>query len=366
MARRKLQLGDDLSGRKLYFTLSASDTTTLDSLVYENQKMWFATTGKWAASMGYNSYSLGTRYYAGIYSPSQYDYAMDGSLYLEFPELDFVTFSWYSGHTNADIESGPCSVIECPNNFGTIWYLDTSSKFYPLIEIDDSEIPSTLFIGNSRVSEIYIGTEKISSIFSNIGECGENFFVLNNWYWSTFEIGQTWKEWIDQDKYWPYPETFTWSYDDNGVYFDDGTCMLDGVLPTDKIILYHNYEGGRACLSGDTLIQTKEGVQAISTLKAGDLLDNNNAIEKIVQHNRNYYYEIILDNEDVIKASNDHQFICNDKIVKTEDLQINDKLNDLIIVNIKRINKTLDMYEIKTTTNQYSLFNGIICESENI
>ncbi len=243
MARRKLQLGDDLSGRKLYFTLSASDTTTLDSLSSETEKMWFATTGKWSASMGYNSYSLGTRYYAGIYSPSQYDYVMEGFLYLEFPELDFVTFSWYSGQSSADIESGPYSVIECPSDFGAIWYLDTSSKFYPLIEIDDSETPSVLFIGDTRVSEIYIGTEKISSMFSNIGECKENFFVTNSWDIYHFEEGQTWRQWIDQRNNTlaraggPFVE---WSYSDTDVYYYEDP-FIPSVSPDDKIVPYKDY-----------------------------------------------------------------------------------------------------------------------------
>ena len=51
----------------------------------------------------------------------------------------------------------------------------------------------------------------------------------------------------------------------------------------------------------------------------------------------------------------------------TEQLQINDYLTDnLYVKDIKQINDSLDMYEIKTSTNKYELYNGIICECENI
>jgi hypothetical protein len=121
-------------------------------------------------------------------------------------------------------------------------------------------------------------------------------------------------------------------------------------------------------LSAETLIKTLNGDIQISLLNINDKLDNNNIVEKIVKHNRNYYYEVILSNDETIKASNDHRFIlANNEIKMTEQLQIDDYLTDsLYVKDIKQINKSLDMYEIKTSTNKYELYNGIICECENI
>lgn len=364
MARRNLRIGDDLSGRKLYFTLSETDETAIDSLTATKEQFIMATMSNWSISTGGNSYSLGSRYYTGLYNPSQYDYVLEGSLWTEFPELSLITWSNYSGGSMA-VENGPFAEIDCPIDVGTIWWIDTNSPLYPYLEIDDSEFPASVFIGDTRVSEIYLGTEKISSLFDNLGQCGGNFFVLNGWEWFLFESGQTWQEWIDQGKYWEgETEWDIWSYSGNTVYH--GQAPLSNATPADAIEAYRVYDAGLACLSEDTLIQTINGNKAISTLEIGDKLTDDNQVEKIVKHNRTYYYEITLDNNDIIKASNDHQFICNNNIVKTEDLQINDKLNNLTIVNINRINESLDMYEIKTSTNQYTLFNGIICESENI
>ena len=59
--------------------------------------------------------------------------------------------------------------------------------------------------------------------------------------------------------------------------------------------------------------------------------------------------------------------MLNKEIKTTEQLKINDYLtNDLYVKEIRKINKSLDMYEIKTSTNKYELYNGIICECENI
>lgn len=368
MARRKLQVGDDLSSRKLYFTVQASDEDSIWDLTATDTPT-FVTTTLWSWACGYNSYSLGTRYYSGVYSPNSYEYVW-GDTYMEWPEHLYLSWSSYSGDSMA-VESGPEPYMVMPSDFGAIYYLNTSSPYYNFLEIDDSDTSALLYIGDSRVSEMYIGTQKIPTIFSAYGEIRENFFILNEELPFTFEVGQTWAQWIDQKKYWPIDrDNFVWSYDQYGVYFkymdEEYNSTLGGINSNDQIILYHNYSGGSACLSGDTLIQTAQGNKSISTLEVGEQLDDNNVIEKIVKHNRKYYYEIILDNNDVIRASNDHQFICNNNIVKTEDLQINDKLSDLTIININRIDESLDMYEIKTSTNQYTLFNGIICESENI
>ena len=104
----------------------------------------------------------------------------------------------------------------------------------------------------------------------------------------------------------------------------------------------------------------------ISALSVGDRLTENNIIEKIVAHDREKYYIITLENDDIIKASNDHLFINGDEIIRTEQLKKGQLLNKLKVKDIELVNEPMTMYEIKTSTNQYTLFNDIICECENI
>ncbi|MBQ5473330.1 MAG: hypothetical protein IIT65_01240, partial [Lachnospiraceae bacterium] len=126
------------------------------------------------------------------------------------------------------------------------------------------------------------------------------------------------------------------------------------------------YGAALACLSPDTLIKTDKGLIEISTLLVGDKLTEDNIVEKIVAHDREKYYIITLENDDIIKASNDHLFISEDEIVRTEQLEKGQLLNKLKIKNIELVNEPMTMYEIKTSTNQYTLFNDIVCECENI
>ena len=364
MARRNLRIGDDLSGRTLYFTINGNNPDAVDSLSVTKEQYILGTTTNWSLSTGGNSYSLGDRYYFGLYNPDDYWSVVEGSLWTMFPEITLMQWTNYSGGSHGVVESGPQASIVCPNDFGAICYLDTNSAAYSFLEIDDAETTTAMFLGDIRVSALYVGTQKID-FYSNIGQCKENFFVINDWDWFYFEEGQTWQQWIDQAKYWdPEDEYSTWGYSGNSVLRNGNP--VDRQTPSTKIGTFSKYYSGLACLSGDTLIQTENGNQPISILQVGDKLTNDNQIEKSVMHTRNYYYEITFDNGDIIKASNDHQFVCDGIIIKTEELQIGYVLNDLTITNIKRIDETLDMYEIKTTTNQYTLFNGIVCESENI
>jgi hypothetical protein len=198
-------------------------------------------------------------------------------------------------------------------------------------------------------------------------ECSVATFTLRNNEF-TFERGQTWEDWVDQAKYWTPSDDF--SYDQYGVYYGGASLYQKpgyaSVESTDLIVENGDYGAASACLSPDTLIKTSEGLKKISTLEVGDKLDEENIIEKIVVHNREKYYEIILENNDIIKASNDHLFISGNDIVRTEALEIGQLLNKLKIKEIKLIKESMDMYEIKTSTNRYVLFNDVICECENI
>ena len=130
-------------------------------------------------------------------------------------------------------------------------------------------------------------------------------------------------------------------------------------------------EYGQACLSGDTKIKTLNNDIYISDLELGDkVIDKDNQeteITKIYNHKIDTVYQIHLDNDETIECSYDHKFLVNDeKAVTAAQLKENDKLGQYTITSIDIINKELDVYEIKTESNTYTLANGIICECENI
>lgn len=130
-------------------------------------------------------------------------------------------------------------------------------------------------------------------------------------------------------------------------------------------------EYGQACLSGDTKIKTLNNDIYISDLELGDkVIDKDNQeteITKIYNHKIDTVYQIHLDNDETIECSYDHKFLVNGgKAVTAAQLKENDKLGQHIITSIDIINKELDVYEIKTENDTYTLANGIICECENI
>ena len=73
MALRNLQVGDDLSGKTLYFTLDVNNQTQLDNSIGLNYEIPFVTIGGYYFGQGHNSYSLGTRYYSGLYQGNPED-----------------------------------------------------------------------------------------------------------------------------------------------------------------------------------------------------------------------------------------------------------------------------------------------------
>ena len=130
-------------------------------------------------------------------------------------------------------------------------------------------------------------------------------------------------------------------------------------------------EYGQACLSGDTKIKTLNNDIDISDLVLGDrVIDKDNQeteITKIYNHKIDTVYQIHLDNDETIECSYDHKFLVDGgKATTAAQLKENDKLGQYIITSIDIINKELDVYEIKTESNTYTLANGIICECENI
>lgn len=368
MALRNIQVGDNLSDRTLYFTLDTTNQTQLDNSIGLRYEIPFITAGGYYFGQGNNSYSLGTRYYSGVYQGDPED-----SRYMEWPEVEFLSVSWYSGGDHADVEIYSSEEV-CPSDCGLVTSVDTTTYFYQYLFIDDSEVhlSSKIYLGNQQVSKIYLGETQLPKVMLGNSECKVCSFSVNEYSnpgTFNFEAGQTWKQWVDQEKYYD-PSEYDWSYNEWGVGYDGGTLYIPTtyteVSQNDLIIDELTYNIGRACLSPNTLIKTKDGLKEISTLSVGDKLDENNIIEKIVSHNREKYYEIILENNDIIKASNDHLFINNNEVLKTENLKPGQFLNNLKIKEIKMIKEPMDMYEIRTNTNQYILFNGIICKCENI
>lgn len=238
MARRNLRVGDDLSGRKLYFTASGDAIRALEPT---KEQYVLGTTSNWSISTGGNSYSLGSRYYTGLYNPNDFGSVTEGSLWTIFPEINLVTWSEYSGGT-WDIEQGPSSVVECPLDFGTIHHLDTSSPLYPYLEIDDEETSTIMFLGDIRVSGLYLGAQKID-FYSDKGQCKEKFFTIDGGEWFSFVEGQTWREWIDQQNgitTLAAEPTAQWAYSDTNILYY-GKPFTPAVSPDTKIVLYQDY-----------------------------------------------------------------------------------------------------------------------------
>ena len=130
-------------------------------------------------------------------------------------------------------------------------------------------------------------------------------------------------------------------------------------------------EYGQACLSGDTKIKTLNNDIYISDLELGDkVIDKDNQeteITKIYNHKIDTVYQIHLDNDETIECSYDHKFLVNGgRATTAAQLKENDKLGQYTMTSIDIIKKELDVYEIKTESNTYTLANGIICECENI
>lgn len=368
MALRNIQVGDDLSGKTLYFTLDVNNQTQLDGSTGKTYEVPFITSGGYYFSQGHNSYSLGTRYYSGLYQGDPED-----PRYAEWPEVEFLSVSWYSGGDHA-YEESHLSEGACPNNCGIVTSIDTTAYFYQYLFIDTTEVhlSSKLYLGNQQVSAIYLGETPLPKVMLGNAECKPCSFRVNEYPTPAtfyFEAGQTWKNWVDQGTHYD-PQQYDWSYNEYGVGYDGGSLYIPSpyanVSQNDLIIDGLTYNMGRACLGVETLIKTVEGLKPISALSVGDKLDENNIVEKIVVHNREKYYKIILENDDVIRASNDHLFISEGKAIKTEALEVGQLLNKLKIKEIRTTNKSLDMYEIKTSTNQYTLFDDIVCECEDI
>lgn len=379
---RNIKVGDNLNNKKIYFNVSTQESSSdLYNLINFPGKAIFTTSANYCFSEGNNSYSLGTRYYAGLY-----DNLLDeeDNYYMWFPTAQLFVFSAYTGGSNSwiDKDEEPSFFITCPVGTGIVSAIKTDEEIYSRLFIDAQEANEfTAYYGEHKIQDVQLNNISLYRIMLGNIKCYDEL--------KTFRIGTktffkdrgswTWKQWIDQGKYLTTEDGFSYGeysdgtsylcYDTNAtLFYLDGEGTYQNVTYTDLIIDNQAYSSGRACLASETLIKTINSSQQISSLKVGDLLSNNNEVEKIVKHTRDYYYEIELNNRDVIKASNDHRFILTDQEVKiTEQLKINDYLtNDLYIKEIRKINQPLDMYEIKTSTNKYELYNGIICECENI
>lgn len=161
-------------------------------------------------------------------------------------------------------------------------------------------------------------------------------------------------------------QPITFESDSGGVSFSE--AIHSGSV---SCTIYINSTSGQACLSGDTKIKTLNNDIYISDLELGDkVIDKDSQeteITKIYNHKIDTVYQIHLDNDETIECSYDHKFLVDGgKAVTAAQLKENDKLGQHTITSIDIINKELDVYEIKTESNTYTLANGIICECENI
>lgn len=198
-----------------------------------------------------------------------------------------------------------------------------------------------------------------TSMSSNQVSLGATLLDLNSYESFSFNTVVTGTEGVGQT-YW-FPTTNT-----NGTELTFDWLKNASLRITSSVSEY-----GQACLSGDTKIKTLNNDIYISDLELGDkVIDRDNQeteITKVYNHKIDTVYQIHLDNDETIECSYDHKFLVNDKkAVTAAQLKENDKLGQHTITSIDIINKELDVYEIKTESNTYTLANGIICECENI
>lgn len=366
---RRIQVGDNLSGKILHCSFPKKDTTVewwMSKLGGDSNSEIITTTNG-----SISAYSEGTNHTAeeifvrypkstsagAVYKTlfSQWSWNVMDSLSTYQLPSDFGTVT----NVINDSQEASSNVLEIPG----VWNL---VKIYPVSEPVWLKDSIKIYLGEQSILSIFYGENEIISKvrYGNIGH-----FTLEGVSYS-FVLGQTWKTWIEQQASSSFSTDTRYALYNNKIIVDSSTSNL--VYHSNKIIDNGEYglhqDQGVACLSEKVKIKTSQKDKNINTLKVGDYLLGNNKVEKIVKHNRNYYYRIILNNNDIIEASNDHRFILLNKEIKiTEQLKINDYLtNDLYIKEIRKINQSLDMYEIKTSTNKYELYNGIICECENI
>lgn len=198
-----------------------------------------------------------------------------------------------------------------------------------------------------------------TSMSSDQVSLGATLLDLNSYESFSFNTVVTGTEGVGQT-YW-FPTTNT-----NGTELTFDWLKNASLRITSSVSEY-----GQACLSGDTKIKTSNNDIYISDLELGDkVIDRDNQeteITKVYNHKIDTVYQIHLDNDETIECSYDHKFLVNgEKAVTAAQLKENDKLGQYIITSIDIINKELDVYEIKTESNTYTLANGIICECENI
>lgn len=344
MAFRTIQVGDDLSGKRIYCDFPENPSWFIGGL---NGAVISTTNG---AIMNHQT---------GVSH-------MEESVWLEDNDDNHIEmYEMWDYHAWVHEP-----YIICPSNFGIVTAIETNSGIYPLLTISTGELEDTIYYGTNRIEKIYYNGENILKIYPGGKRLGT--FTVNNTKSFHFLEGQTWREWVAEKKYWINEDGFAISQQDEVIYNFNSTLAIStpsyhGVR-ADELIKSKNYTAGKACLDGQTKIKTINNVISIAQLKIGEILSENNKVEKIVQHNRTSYYEIYLNNGDIIKASNDHRFILFNKEIKTTDkININDYLTETLFVEkIVLIKQSLSMYEIKTTNNTYELFNGIICECEDI
>lgn len=162
-------------------------------------------------------------------------------------------------------------------------------------------------------------------------------------------------------------QPITFESDSSGISFSE--AIHSGSVSC--TIYINSTSHGHACLSENTKIKILNNDIYIGDLELGDkVIDKDNQeteITKIYNHKIDTVYQIHLDNDETIECSYDHKFLVDGgKAVTAAQLKENDKLGQHTITSINIINKELDVYEIKTESNTYTLANGIICECENI
>lgn len=143
-----------------------------------------------------------------------------------------------------------------------------------------------------------------------------------------------------------------------------------------------NSSGGLACFTGDTLIDTEQGLVNIENIKEGDNIVTYNGrynvrevekVSKIISHEETRLYEIKVENN-IIKATFDHPFVTQRGLIPAFKLEATDTLyGNKKIFKIKSIKETIlekpiMVYELVLPKNKnyYITKDNILVGIENI
>lgn len=115
---------------------------------------------------------------------------------------------------------------------------------------------------------------------------------------------------------------------------------------------YDDWSSGWWCLLEDMKVMLNGKLSYVTNVKVGDTVSNSVVSEVIQKHMRTSYY--LINNE--LKITNDHPVLVNGNWKNTEDVQLGDYINNVKVVDIKFIEKTVPTVYIGIEDESYEVY----------